>query len=93
MTKEKVEQVIATYRRKFEEMGVGKVSYTHDDFLDSPEHGLEHCHAMLDKMEVFIEENRIDKVFRWLGFIQGVLWSQGIYTLTELTGHNLPDHK
>jgi hypothetical protein len=46
---------------------------------------------MLDKMEGFISENRMDKVFRWLGFLQGFLWSQKIYTLAELTGHNRKD--
>ena len=43
---------------------------------------------MLDKMEIFIKEGRMDKVYRWLGFIQGVLWSQRIYTLADLMNHN-----
>jgi len=91
MTKDKVREVIEIYRQKLKELGVGKSSYPHEDFLDSPDHGLEHCHAMLDKMEEFIEQNRMDKVFRWLGFLQGFLWSQKIYTLTELTNHNRKD--
>ncbi len=93
MTKEKIQEVIATYRRKFEELGAGKTSYPHEDPLDSPDHGLEHCHAMLDKMEGFLRENRMDKVFRWLGFLQGFLWSQKIYTLSDLTSHNRKDAK
>jgi hypothetical protein len=91
MTHEKVQQAILTYRQKFEEMGIGKAAYPHENPLDSPEHGLEHCHAMLDTMEGFLRENRTEKVFRWLGFLQGVLWSQNIYTLAELTSHNRPD--
>jgi len=91
MKVEKVQQVIDTYRKTFEELGAGKASYPHEDPLDSPGHGLEHCHAMLDKMEGFIRENRMDKVFRWLGFLQGFLWSQKIYTLAELTSHNRKD--
>lgn len=87
----KIRQVLEIYRRKFEELGVGKADYPHDDPLDSPEHGLAHCHAMLDKMEGFLSEGRIDKVFRWLGFLQGFLWSQKIYTLTDLTSHNRKD--
>jgi hypothetical protein len=36
-------------------------------------------------------EERMDKVFRWLGFMQGVLWTLDVYTLDELKAHNMPD--
>ena len=32
-----------------------------------------------------------DKVMRWLGFVQGVLWHADFYTLDELKGHSHPD--
>ena len=41
-------------------------------------------------MEMFLKESRIDKVNRWLGFIQGVLWCCGVYTINELREHNRP---
>ena len=88
MKVEKVQQVIDIYRKKFEELGIGKKDYPHEEPLEFLEHGLEHCHGMLEKMEGFIRENQTDKVFRWLGFLQGFLWSQKIYTLAELTTHN-----
>lgn len=91
MKTEKVKQVINTYRNKFAELGIAKKDYPHEELLDSTEHGLEHCHGMLDKMDEFIKENRMDKVFRWLGFLQGFLWSQKVYTLSELTKHNSND--
>ena len=93
MKVEKVQQVIEIYRRKFEELGIGKTDYSHEEFLQSPEHGLEHCYGMLDKMEEFIREKRMAKVFRWLGFIQGFLWSQKVFTLTELMNHNRMDRE
>lgn len=93
MKAEKVLQVIAIYRKKFEELGVGKKDHSHDEVFDSAKQGLEHCHRMLNKIEVFIQENRMDKVFRWLGFLQGVLWSRRIYTLTELINHNRKDEE
>jgi hypothetical protein len=40
------------------------------------------------KMEVFITEGRLDKVNRWLGFIQGCLWTQKINTLDRLKDMN-----
>jgi hypothetical protein len=93
LKKEKVQQVINDYRKRFEESGIGKADFTHEPSLDSPQHGLEHCHAMLDKMEVFLKTDRMGKVFRWLGFIQGVLWSHKICTLAELASHNRKDPK
>lgn len=91
MKKEKVQQVIDIYRNKFEELGVGKVDYPHEELLDSQEHGAEHCHGMLDKIEGFLKQDRMDKVFRWLGFVQCLLWSQRIYTLDDLMNHNRKD--
>lgn len=91
MKAEKVLQLIALYRGKFEELGINRADYPHDEVLDSAENGLAHCHSMLDKMEGFTNEGRMDKVCRWLSFLQGFLWSQGIYTLTNLMNHNRED--
>jgi len=91
MDKKKIKEVIDIYRKKFEDLNIEKEAYPHDEFLNFPEIGLKHCYSMLDKMEKFLDEDRIEKSFRWLGFIQGVLWSQKIYTLTELMNHNMPN--
>lgn len=58
------------------------------DYEDGP---LGHCKEMIPKMDVFIDEGRREKFFRWLGFLQGVLWMEGMYTLEELKDHNRPD--
>lgn len=90
MDAKKVEEVIERYRAKFKELGVEKEVCPHDDL---PERELEHCHAMLDQMEGLIRDGRMQKAFRWLGFVQGVLWSNRIYTLGELKDHNFrSDH-
>ncbi len=93
MTPEKCQEVIDLYREKFRSREVPTVDYDHDAHANTanPYRTLGHCNGMLDKMEVFIQEGRIDKVYRWLGFIQGVLWASGVYTLTELMGHNRKD--
>lgn len=90
MTAEKVLEVIDTYRQLFVKKGVGKLDFPHDVALSCANLGLEHCHGMLDKIVEFVRENRMEKTFRWLGFIQGVLWSNGIYTLEDLKNHNRP---
>ena len=45
---------------------------------------------MLDEMETFLKENRKEELMRWLGFVQGCLWTLGIYTLDDLKNHNRP---
>jgi len=46
-----------------------------------------HCYNMLDKIDKFIYCD-IEKAFRWLGFTQGCLWTNKIYTIDELGKHN-----
>lgn len=93
MTPQKVLGVIRIYRRLFEELGIAKHDYPHDDILDTMEHGLEHCHGMLDKMETFVHAGHMDKTFRWLGFIQGATWALRVYPLTSLKNHSRPEEK
>lgn len=90
MTLEKMLEVIETYRQLFVERNIGKIDYSHDELLDEETHGLEHCHGMLDKMVEFVREGRMEKAFRWLGFVQGVLWATRVYPLTNLKNHNRP---
>lgn len=91
MTKDKVLQVIQTYRKHFESLNIPKVDFPHNKLVGTKEDLLAHCHSMLNKMEQFIVEERMDKVFRWLGFIQGCLWSTNQFTLEELRNHGRQD--
>ena len=93
MTPEKVLEVIETYRQLFIARNIGKIDYPHDDLLDGEVHGLEHCHGMLDKMVEFVHEGRMEKAFRWLGFVQGTLWALRVFTLTDLKNHNRPPER
>ena len=59
-----------------------------------------HLYTMLDSMDDFLErvetmdDQGVDftevweKFNRWLGFMQGVFWVQGDYTLNEMREHN-----
>lgn len=94
MTPEKVLEVLNLYERMFIEADVsrGQVGFgvTLNADEESTKISLEHCHGMIDEMRQFVAGGRMDKVFRWLGFIQGVLWVNGWYTLAELMDHNRP---
>ena len=50
-----------------------------------------HLQSMIPKAIAFFQEGRREKGFRWLGFLQGALWAEGIYTIDELKEHNRPD--
>lgn len=89
MDAKKVYEVCGIYRKLFEDKGIGKQDYPHDKLLESTKDGLEHCHGMLDRMEKFAED-KVGKLMRWLGFIQGFLWAKRIFTLTDLQNHNRP---
>jgi hypothetical protein len=47
------------------------------------------CHVkwMLFEMGTWGDE-RLERMFRWLGFIQGVFWCEKVYTIDELKNHN-----
>ena len=91
MKPEKILEVLDIYREIFKTNHIKKDDYSHDELLIDKDLGLSHCHGMLDKIVVFVHQGRIEKAFRWLGFIQGVLWASGIYTLSDLMNHNRPD--
>ena len=91
MTAEKILEIVEVYRKFFEERHIKKIDYPHDKLLMSKIEGLRHCHGMLDKIVEFVREGKKEKACRWLGFIQGYLWGQGIYTLNNLKNHNRPD--
>jgi hypothetical protein len=58
---------------------------------------LQHVLWMLDEMENWIRDQmtmdakKWEKVQRWLGFVQGALWSLGIYTIDEMRKQNTPE--
>lgn len=56
-----------------------------------PHPALCHVRYMIAALLPMIEEGRTEKCMRWLGFIQGVLWMAGVFTLEELKNHSRPD--
>lgn len=97
MTKEKIREVLDIYRKQFSKLDfIKKDEYGHSDTVFvglqpySSHKVTSHAFSMIDKIEEFLNEDRIEKAFRWLGFIQGCLWATGWYTIEELKNHNRP---
>jgi len=91
MNARKILEVIKLYRDYFEGKGIAAADFPEDRILSSREDGLAHCHGMLAKMEGFIKEGRIEKTFRWLGFVQGSLWLAGQFPLKAFQNHSRPE--
>jgi hypothetical protein len=34
---------------------------------------------------------RLEKKFRWLGFVQGVLWTEGVIDIDDAKKQNMPE--
>lgn len=83
-------EVIAEYRIRLNvSPGDGPM-----DWSPSEQEQRHHLVHMLDRMEEMLDTTRFpvtnwDKFNRWLGFVQGILWSLGEYTLDEMRDHNM----
>ena len=90
----KVNKVLDIIEKRLREIGIEPVEADHTLVIDENhdrgemfEVTLGHCLGMIPKMREFIEEDRMGKVFRWLGFMQGVFWAVGIYSVEEMKNH------
>jgi hypothetical protein len=98
MTKEKLKSVFQFYLDMLNEQYSGRQARQFDDrwmkriFEDIPPlqiigHLKYICTTAID----FVDARRIEKAMRWLGFLQGVLWSHDFYMLDDLKNHSRPD--
>lgn len=43
---------------------------------------------MVEGIRKFVEAGDIDKANRWLGFLQGVFWAEGLFSINEMRDQN-----
>lgn len=60
--------------------------YGHSDYA----HRIRHVRWCADQCRAMASDGRMEKAFRWLGFMQGALWDMGLYSIEELANHNKP---
>jgi hypothetical protein len=51
---------------------------------------LNHVLWMCIEAQKFVEEGRMEKAMRWLGFIQGVLWATSFFSINDMKIDNMP---
>jgi hypothetical protein len=81
MEDEKYVEICELYKNSIDD-------FFHDSYLPET---YKHVGYMLWQIPQFIKEGRKEKANRWLGFVQGVLWTKGFYTIEEMKEHNRPD--
>ncbi len=82
MSPEKILEVVSVYEAIFAQLPKQQLAQ-YDAFPTSHEL-LCHLHWMCGEMRGFVEQGKIDKAFRWLGFIQGVLAAKELRTVDQL---------
>lgn len=90
MDGKKILEVINIYKECFKSLGVIKAEYLDEENPPNRDQALSHCCWMLEQMEIFVQEGRIQKAFRWLGFVQCSFWVYGIYSKKDLKNHSRP---
>jgi hypothetical protein len=85
MEKEQIIQVCKQYDTYIENMGYSiKMNKNPDNITDE----YNHIRWMLSEIPNKLQNNKIEKANRWLGFIQGFLWCRGHYLIDDLKNHN-----
>jgi hypothetical protein len=56
-----------------------------------PDARISHLMFMCQEAQKFVDEGRVEKAMRWLGFLQGVMWKDDWYSLNDLKNHSRPD--
>lgn len=81
MTKYHIRFVLNSYIKELDSRGCF--------FERNPDKPLNHILWMCHENLKHIDENKSDrKIGAWLGFVQGVLFSEKIFTIPELRDHN-----
>lgn len=88
MTNEKILEVVERYRTRLADVDPYPYEFGLADRYPSVWCGNSKAKSMLDQIVVFVNEGRIEKAFRWLGFVQGVLWRNGKYSIEDMANYN-----
>jgi len=61
-----------------------------NQLAESPFDRLQHLLWMIDEAHSW-GPARLEKKFRWLGFVQGALWEQGLQSVEDSKRQNMPE--
>jgi hypothetical protein len=90
MTDEQVGVVLALYERTLTEKGYKPIQADLAVSHQATDVRLNHCLWAVGQVREFLKDGRREKAMRWLGFLQGALWSEGLFSISSLADHNRP---
>ena len=85
MTNKQMIDVLSTYSELLKKEGH---KFERNGDAKEREARLNHALWMCRETINFVREEKLDKANRWMGFIQGVLWTYNIYSVDEMRDHN-----
>lgn len=91
MNSEKLIEVFRGYRCKLSEDAIQACQigdYRAEASAFGAKETLGHISWMCEEAISLVNQGRLEKAFRWLGFIQGVLWMSGINSIDDLKEHS-----
>jgi glycyl-tRNA synthetase beta subunit len=93
VTPEKLKSIFQKYAALFVDEPQKLRDGGYDDAFYTLTHGEREAHVawMCQEAQKFVDQMRIEKAMRWLGFVQGYLWARSMRTLEELKTDSMPD--
>ena len=83
-------RVISHYRRQLILWDILENEHPDADRVHCPKAAYEHCLYMLSKATQLMGDNQLDEAIEMAGFVRGILWAEGVFTLEELHNHMYP---
>jgi hypothetical protein len=94
-SQEQVGHMLDHYCHTLDDLGYEPVPFPDLDahvtgsiYLGAKYDTLNHARWMCDEARAFARQGRWAKAHRWIGMIQGLLFVGGVYSISELKGHN-----
>ncbi len=88
MDAEHILLVVEVYEKQFNDLALKPIQQGDDHFPSCQNRELQHAHWMLLGIRNCIGKGELEKAQRWLGFVQGILWTSKMYTIAQLRKHN-----
>ncbi|MBE0477000.1 MAG: hypothetical protein IBX62_07890 [Coriobacteriia bacterium] len=95
IAREEAERMLDSYSKTLSDLGYKPEPYPDLEgkvggniFAAGKFEALNHAYWMCGETKNFLRQGREAKALRWLGFIQGLLFLGGVFSIAELKGHN-----
>lgn len=89
MTPEKIIEIVDRYSDEFQKNGIAPARSV-DPRMPDDVTRLRHASWMCLEVVRMVADGKVEKAMRWLGFVQGAMWSTGFRTIDEMRHDNMP---